>query len=381
MKVFAPLLLALVVSLAAAQEVVRPELGKPLQAAQEAAKAGKYDDALARLREADAVPNLTPHEAFLIARLRGFSALGAGDTATAIKAFEVVANASETQPDELQRTLDALANTAYRAKDYAKATAAAERYFKVGGTSDALRVTLAQSRYLQGDAAGAARDLAALIAADDAARRATPEIHLRLLASCQQQLNDETGYIATLERLLAAYPKPEYWADRLARVARQPGFAERLLIDVYRLKAATGNFSDADAVQMAKLALLAGLPGEAKKVLGDRDAALRQQVERQAAADKMGPAEENAARAAKDGNALFNLGYALASGGAPDKGLPLMEQGLAKGGLKRLDDAKLHLGLTQALAGRKDDAKQTLAGVHGSDGASDLARLWTLTLR
>jgi len=58
-----------------------------------------------------------------------------------------------------------------------------------------------------------------------------------------------------------------------------------------------------------------------------------------------------------------------------------MEQGLAKGGLKRPDDAKLHLGLTQALAGRKDDAKQTLAGVHGSDGASDLARLWTLYLR
>jgi tetratricopeptide repeat protein len=381
MKVLAPLLLALVVNLAAAQEVVRPELGKPLQAAQEAAKAGKYDEALARLREADAVPNLTPHEAFLIARLRGFSALGAGDTATAIQAFELVANASETQPDELQRTLEALANTAYRAKDYPKATAAVERYFKAGGTSDALRVMLAQSRYLQGDVAGAARDLTALIAADDAAKRATPEIQLRLLANCQQQLKDEAGYVATLERLLAAYPKPDYWADRLARVARQPGFAERLVLDVYRLKAATGNFSDADAVQMAKLALLAGLPGEAKKVVGDRDAALRQQAERQAAADKMGPAEENAARAAKDGNALFNLGYAMASGGDVAKGLPLMEQGLAKGSLKRLDDAKLHLGLTQALAGRKDDAKQTLASVQGSDGASDLARLWSLTLR
>ncbi|TMH05824.1 MAG: hypothetical protein E6H79_08270 [Betaproteobacteria bacterium] len=381
MKVFAPLLLALVVNFAAAQEVVRPELGKPLQAAQEAAKAGKYDEALARLREADAVPNLTPHEAFLIARLRGFSALGAGDTATAIKAFELVINASETTPDELQRTLDALANTAYRAKDYARATSALERYFKAGGTNEALRLMLAQSRYLQGDAAGAARDLTAIIQADEAAKRATPELQLRLLASCQQQLKDEAGYTATLERLLAAYPKPEYWADRLARVARQPGFAERLAIDLYRLKAATGNLSDTDAVHLAKLALLAGLPGEAKKVVGDRDAALRQQAERQLAADKMGPAEENAARAAKDGNALFNLGYALASGGALDRGLPLMEQGLAKGGLKRPDDAKLHLGLTQALAGRKDDAKQTLAGVQGSDGAGDLARLWTVYLR
>src|SRR5438093_3831966 len=226
MKVIAPLLLALVVNVAAAQEVVRPELGKPLQAAQEAAKAGKYDEALARLREADAVPNLTPHEAFLIARLRGFSALGAGDTATAIKAFELVINASETTPDELQRTLDALANTAYRAKDYARATSALERYFKAGGTNEALRLMLAQSRYLQGDAAGAARDLTAIIQADEAAKRATPELQLRLLASCQQQLKDEAGYTATLERPLAAYPKPDYWADRLARVALQPGFGE-----------------------------------------------------------------------------------------------------------------------------------------------------------
>ena len=77
----------------------------------------------------------------------------------------------------------------------------------------------------------------------------------------------------------------------------------------------------------------------------------------------------------------FLMAAPVRSYGALDKGLPLMEQGLAKGGLKRPDDAKLHLGLTQALAGRKDDAKQTLAGVQGSDGAGDLARLWTVYLR
>jgi hypothetical protein len=113
-------------------------------------------------------------------------------------------------------------------------------------------------------------------------------------------------------------------------------------------------------------------------VLGERDAKLRAQFDRQLAADRIGPAEENAARTAKDGNALFNLGYALATGGQLDKGLPMMEQGLAKGGLKRPDDAKLHLGLLQALAGRKEDARQTLAGVQGADGTGELARLWSL---
>jgi hypothetical protein len=377
-KTFLTLLLAAALGGAMAQETVRPALGVPLQAAQELAKAGKYQDALARLREADAAPNLTPHEAYLIARLRSWTALGAGDTPTAMQAFTVLVDSGELPPEELVRTLEAMAGTAYREKDYAQAVRWAERYFKAGGTADAVHLLLAQARYLTDDAAGAARELTAMLQADQAAGRATPELNLRLLASCQLKLNDANGYRATLERLVAQYPKKDYWADLIARVAHQPGFSDRLRLDLYRLKSATTGISDAEATEMAQLASLAGLPGEAKKVLGERDAKLRAQIERQLATDKIGPAEESAARAAKDGNALFNLGYALATGGQADKGLQLMEQGLGKGGLKRPDEAKLHLGLTQALAGRKDDARQTLAGVQGNDGSADLARLWAL---
>ena len=39
---------------------VRPEVGKPLQAAQDAAKAGNYNEALARVAEVEAMPGLTP---------------------------------------------------------------------------------------------------------------------------------------------------------------------------------------------------------------------------------------------------------------------------------------------------------------------------------
>ena len=65
--------------------------------------------------------------------------------------------------------------------------------------------------------------------------------------------------------------------------------------------------------------------------------------------------------------------------GEVDKGIALIEQGIAKGGLKRPDDAKLRLGMAQLQSGKaKAKAQQTLRSVQGSDGGADIARLWIL---
>ena len=89
-----PLLFALVLaftSAAFAQEkppAVRPEIGKPLQAAIEAIKAKRGKEALARAREAQAVPNKTPYETYLVTRVLGQAAVVAGDGTTAASALE-----------------------------------------------------------------------------------------------------------------------------------------------------------------------------------------------------------------------------------------------------------------------------------------------------
>ena len=44
---------------------------------------------------------------------------------------------------------------------------------------------------------------------------------------------------------------------------------------------------------------------------------------------------------------------------------------------KHLDDARLHLGIAYLRAGNKAKANETLRAVKGTDGAADLARLWT----
>ena len=52
-------------------EALRPEVSKPLQAAQELVKAQKYKEALAKTQEAAAVANKTPYEVYIIERMRG----------------------------------------------------------------------------------------------------------------------------------------------------------------------------------------------------------------------------------------------------------------------------------------------------------------------
>ena len=82
-----------------------------------------------------------------------------------------------------------------------------------------------------------------------------------------------------------------------------------------------------------------------------------------------------------NGIAMVNVGFGLIGQGQYDKGIELLEKGIAKGLPKRPDDARLHLGIAYALAGQIDKAKQVFATVSGKEGLDELARYWTLALR
>ena len=71
-------------------DTVRAEVGKPIQAARDLIQAKKFRDALAKVHEAEAVPNLTAYEKFAIDLTRGSAAQGAGDNDTAMSSFESV---------------------------------------------------------------------------------------------------------------------------------------------------------------------------------------------------------------------------------------------------------------------------------------------------
>ncbi len=64
--------------------------------------------------------------------------------------------------------------------------------------------------------------------------------------------------------------------------------------------------------------------------------------------------------------------------GNPQQGSQLMEQGIAKDGLKLPEEAKLHLGYAQVRAGRDADALKTFQSVSGPNGLSAIAHVWVL---
>jgi hypothetical protein len=381
-------LLWLAAGLSQAQDSVRPEIGKPLQAAQDLIKAGKYKDALAKLRETDAVANRTQYETYFVDRMRASAAAGAGDEATAAKAFEAVLASGRLQGAEKLQILEAAAGSAYRAKDYSKAIEWSQRYFKEGGSSANMSNLQTSAHYLSGDYAGVVRDMQQKVQAVERAVPVVDESTLRMLAASYAKLGDDAGYTNTLEKLLIHHPKKDYWADMLARVQNKPGFADRLALDVYRLQMATDTLDEsAQYLEMAQLALHRGLPAEAKKVIdagyaagklgsgpeAERHKRLREMANKQTLEDEKALATEVIGRHA---DALVNSGEVHVTLGRVDQGIELIEQGIAKGGLKRAEDAKLHLGLAYLRNGNRDKAIETFKTVRGTDGSADLARLW-----
>jgi outer membrane protein assembly factor BamD (BamD/ComL family) len=394
-----PLVAALVLGAALtaqAQDAVRPDIGKPLQAAGELIKAGKYKEALAKVRDADAVPNKNASESYTIERMRIAAASGAGDADTAGKSFEALAATGKLAQADKLRMLESLAGTAYRAKDYAKTMQWGQRYFKEGGTSGTVRTLLIQSQYLGGDFAGAARELQVEINVSEKAGQAPAEDRLKLLANATQRMNDTNAYVWAVEKLVTYYPQKQYWTDLLGRLQRKPNFSDRLALDTYRLSLATGATSAAaDYMEMVQLAVQAGSLNEAQQamdkgfaagVLGvgpeaERHKRLKDLVAKRLAESKAAQAQAlTEAKAAKDGGELLAIGMDQVYGGQAKAGLELMQQGIAKG-TKRPDDAKLHLAIAQLVAGDHAKSAATFKTVQGNDGTADLARLWALYAR
>ena len=394
---FAAGLLALGVVLAGgalAQETLRPEIGKPLQAAQELIKSGRYKEALGKVHEAEVAGARNANETYMIERMRIAAASGAGDADTAARSFEALSGSGRVSGPDKLRMMESIASTYYRSQQYAKSMQWSQRYVREGGTSPAIRTMMIQSQYLSGDFAGAIKELTAEI--QNAERAGTPpaEDRLKLLLNAALKQGDNNAYVFAMEKLVTYYPKKEYWVDLLSRMQRKPNFSDRLSLDAYRLSLATGSMTaPADFMEMAQLALQADLASEGKQVIdkgissgalstgaqAERAKRLRALVDKKLAEDVASRAEdERQAAAAKSGDPMLVLGMKLVYAGDATKGVQLMQEGIAKGSLKRPEDAKLHLGIGQLVAGDKAKAQATFKTVQGADGTADLARLWAL---
>ena len=378
---------------AALAQAVRPEVGKPLQQASELLRAGKGREALAKAREADAVGGKTAGEQLMIDRMKAAAAQRSGETGAAIQALESLY--PRTSGGEAAQVAEQLAFAYSQAKDWPRTSQWIQKAQAAGSSSGQLRQLQAYVQGQSGDYAAIGREAAAAVAAAEQGGRRPDEGDLLRLADAQARTGNRAGQTGTLEKLLANYPKKEYWSIFLNRLPGKSGFSDRFSLDVMRLKLATGVLTKTDEfMEMSQLALQAGYPAEGKAIVdkgfaagvlgtgaeAERHKRLRELANKQETDGKASiDGRAAAAATAADGNDLVHLGYAYVTMGQLDKGTGMIEQGIAKGGLKRPEDAKLKLGIAQLQnAKTKAKALQTLRSVQGSDGSAELGRLWAL---
>lgn len=376
---------------------VRPEVGKPIQAAVELLKSRRGKEALAKAREAQAVSGKTPYETLVVDQVIGQAAAAAGEPSTAARAFEAAAGNSAAPEAQRRQFLAGAAGQYYVAKDYGRAADVAGKYIREGGPDKAVRSIHSQALYLSNNFAGAAKALAAEIDADERAGRAPTEEQLQLLANAYLQHRDGAGYVRALEKLVAHYPKKDYWLSLLHGIVTRPGYSEKLAADIARLKLATGTMrTAADYLEAAQLALQDGFPIEASQIVelgygagllgtgseAERHKRLKDMAAKNLAEDKKALAQgDSQAGDAKDGKTLFNEGFNYVLHGNFSNGLAMMEKGLKLGtGFRRPEHAKLQLAHAYHLAGQKQKAIQIYRTVQGNDGAANIARLWILRL-
>ena len=374
-------------STAFAAETMRPEIGTPLQQAQALMKQGKNREALAKVNEADRASNKTANESYTIERVRAAAASAAGDNDAAAKSFEALINSGKLSAGERDKFTEGLVGIHMRARDFGKANAVINRLLK-DHNDPKLRAYLVQNYYSQGNYSGAEAELKQMGTLN--------EDQLGLMANIQLKKGDKEGYVNTIEKLAASYPKVSYWTDLLNRVVSKPGYSNRLTVDVYRLKLANGLLKKpSEFVEMAQLVLQAKAPAEAIKVIdkgykagvlgvgaeAPRHQRLKDLAEKTLADNTKTQATEEAALVkAKDNDGLLAMGYGMVQAGQADKGLAMMNDAIKAGGLRNPEDAKLHLGEAYAAAGKKDKAISTLKSVGGKDGTADLARYWIMAI-
>lgn len=368
--------------------------GKYLPKANDLMKEKKYQDALALLKQADGVSGKTPWDQHIINEMYGFIYVRTGNLAEAAKAVEATVNDGFTEPGEIPGKLKVLAQINYQLKNYDKAIEFGERAMKAGINDDDMNTIVSQSYYLKNDYKGTLKFVNQEVDEEIKKGKEPKEQTLNLILSSCLKIDDANCTSRALERLVTYYPKPEYWGNLVITLFQAPNQNDKTLLNTYRL----ANEVDVlkrpeDYTEYAQLAIEAGSPGEAQRVLEkafqknvftdarsqDKNKRLLASAQKAAQQDqqtlpKIASDADNAPTGDKDvGVGLAYLGYQQY-----DKAVDFLSKGVSKGGLKNDPEAHLLLGIAQLKDGKKDEAVKTFKTVKGDPTIERIANLWSL---
>jgi Tfp pilus assembly protein PilF len=366
---------------------------KPLKAAQDALAQKKYDEALSHIREAQNAPGeKTAYDTWVINVLTLQIYQQKQDIGALMPVLANMAQSQYATAEQQKVWFKSLAQYSFQQKDYPKAIDYAEQAEKHGSTDSDTVLLVAKAEYLAGKYKDAATTLQDLVSKEEK----PDEESLKMMWQFDLKANDESGAAKAVEKLVAYYPKPEYWQNALAPLERMDIKDEHVKLDAYRLKSDVGVMHlPSDYAEMAEIAFDVGYPGLTQTVLQeafskniftdqrdkDRYQHLLDGAKQRAAADQAQlPMQEKQADSAATGDALVQVGAAYLSYGQLDKAVASIGRGISKGGLKSPEEANLLLGIAQLKMKNTAEAEHSFDKVASSSNMAyaRLGRLWAL---
>lgn len=377
-----------------ANKITTREVAKPLKAAQEAMQKKQWDAALTAIKQAQAVEKKTPFEAYQIDEFMGYVLIQQKKFGEAAPVFERMLTSGLMPADQVDERTKTVAQLYFQVKDYNKAATWAKKWLEKHPNTEDMSILLGQSQYLLNDYKGAAATMSNVVNNAEKAGRKPDENWIQIVMSSHFKVDNKDGIGDALKKMVRYYPKPEYW-DNLLDIYRRKEGGDRVTLGYYRLMNDVGVLKDkGDYVEMAQLAMDAGVPGEAQEmvqkgiqsgVLKSEDKTEQGRYDRLLAGAKKQSDQDKAAlnqlqaEADKAGSvqASVGLGQAYLSYGEIDKAIAAMEKGIAKGSVTDVDEAQISLDIAYLKKGQKDKAREAFKAVKQGKW-SDLAELWSI---
>ena len=174
----------LVPATAMAQQKVGPTVGKFLKTAQDAIQRKKWDQALAAIKQAQAVDTKTAFEQYKINELLWYVYLQQGRNLDAARLLEQQMDSGMMPAGEKVERTKTLAQLYFRANNFGKAIQYANQYLKSAPGSQDMQLLVAQAYYQQ-------KDYKSAIAAAERLTRGRPAERGRAAAHAALELRDQ----------------------------------------------------------------------------------------------------------------------------------------------------------------------------------------------
>jgi tetratricopeptide (TPR) repeat protein len=378
---------------AADAPTVSAKLAKPLKAAQDAMNAKNWDAALTAIKEAQAMPvEKSAFDNFIMNAWLMVIYQQKQDVPAEIVALQGAAESQYATAEQKKTWLKVVVQLYAAQKDYAKVVDSAQVALKQAPNDPDLYTSIADADNHLGKYKEAAAAAQQVIDHQDK----PDEKLLAFQWNCYDKIKDEADAAKVIDKLVAYYPKPDYWQNAVASLQQNDTKDEHLRLDIYRLMSAVGVLKRPfDYGEMAEIALDLGYPGESQAVLEqalaqnvftnpsdkDRNEHLLNGAKQRATNDQasLASAERDAGNAAS-GDALVQVGVAYMTYGQLDKAVADISKGIAKGMLKNVDEAYLELGMAQLKAKNNAEAVRSFEKVasSGTPEYGRLGKLWAL---